>query len=64
MTNLFVSKRIFAAIAVFFGLASVARMGGYDQVAGTSLVVATGTAADQKFMSGPTLPPGPWDEGK
>ena len=63
MTNLFVSKRVFAAIAVVFGLASMARMSGYEAVGGTSLVVASSPVGEREF-SGPTLPPGPWDEGK
>ena len=60
MFSAFASKKCFAATAVLFAVATLIGQSSEMRAAGTSLVVP----APPTTQSGPTMPPGPWEEGK
>ena len=57
------SKKVFAVAALLFTAASLMGRNGGSTVGGTSLIVAAGSEK-VTMQSGPTMPPGPWEEGK
>lgn len=63
MSRLFTSKRFFAVVAGLFAVATFYNSTPVaTERAGTGLTVTKPVPIE--MQSGPTLPPGPWDEGK